>query len=371
VEGFTFDAPLYSDKPAAVTKPLSEMTAANWSYDGQPDTMYETNHFAVKRVVDPNLKAAFGQGETGHVNAVAVTLDREPNDRPLATRYGVLQSKQPIPIPGQASALGLWIKGNAGWGRVAYQLRDAKGEIWTSIGTRDDWNADDPHGWSYVNFEGWRYVRFPLPGSRPYDAARMLETTWWGSREGAKGSYDGIVDLPLSVEKIFVEARNEVPYLSEMKTVPERAFKLSQLIAEYSSPAEATPEAIAASKLRMAIPQWSGPAENPIARLQAEGVGEAPALREFTEPGTFNDGRRMVIHFNEEQGKTYKLYVSRYADGRGADLLNANVKDEQIVTGFRPETEMFLFLTSVGADKKESKPSVPQRLVTHDNFREK
>ena len=32
---------------------------------------------------------------------------------------------------------------------------------------------------------------------------------------------------------------------------------------------------------------------------------------------------------------------------------------------------MYMFLTAVGADKKESKPSKAYKLVTHDNFAEK
>src|SRR5581483_12429444 len=103
------------------------------------------------------------------------TLPVETGDRPLANRYGALVPIRPIVIPGKPKALGVWVKGNASWGRIAYQLRDAKGETWTSTGSKDEWNCDDTHGWSSINFEGWRYVRFPLPGSRPYDAARELE----------------------------------------------------------------------------------------------------------------------------------------------------------------------------------------------------
>ena len=117
----------------------------------------------------------------------------------MAIRYGAIKPVKPIEIPGKASALGVWVKGNASWGRVIYQLHDAKGEIWTSVGTKNDWNCDDAHCWSYVKFEGWRYVRFPLPGNHTWDQARDLETTWWGSRGG-----DGIVDLPLTLDKIIV-----------------------------------------------------------------------------------------------------------------------------------------------------------------------
>jgi hypothetical protein len=351
---------------AKVTKPLTDITGALWTYDGSEDKAYAENHFSVRRIVDPKLTAEFGQGEPEHPDAVAITLPVEPGDRPLATRYGALKLKKPVVIPGKAAALGLWVKGNSSWGRVIYQLRDAKGELWTSTGTKDEWNCDDTHGWSSVNFDGWRYLRFPLPSTAPWDNARELETTWWGSRGG-----DGVVDLPLSLEKIIVEARNEVPWLGEMKLVPERSYKLSHLVAEYEREELATPAALANYKARMPLPVWTGPAENIIAKLSAEGAGAAPELRDFTEPTHFNDGRRMTIHFNEAPGQKYNLYLSIYPDGRGADLLKAGVKSEDIVAGMKPEVPLYLFLTSVGDDKKESKPSKPVKLTTHDNFAEK
>lgn len=366
IDGFDLGAATFDSAPAPITRPLADMTAAKWEYDGTEDKAYAYNHFSVRRIPDPKLTAEFGSGEEGHADAVAVTLPVEPGDRPLATRYGALKLKKPVAIPGKASALGIWIKGNSSWGRIVYQLRDAKGEIWTSNGTKDDWNCDDTHGWSSVTFDGWRYVRFPLPGTHPYDGARELETTWWGSRGG-----DGIVDLPLTLDKIIVEARNEVPWLGEMKTVPVRSYKLSGLVAEYESIEHTAPAILAKSKLRMPLPVWIGPQENLLAKLNAEGSGPAPELREFTEPTHFNDGRRMIIHFDEAADRKYNLYLSIYPDGRGADLLKAGVKSGDQVTGFKPETPMYLFLSSVGADKKESKPSKPLKLITHDNFAEK
>src|SRR5262249_36278938 len=99
--------------------------------------------------------------------------------------------------------------------------------------------------------------------------------------------------------------------------------------------------------------------------------GTAPEITRFTEPNHFNDGRRMVVHFEEAADTKYNLYLSIYPDGRGADLVKAGVKNGDQVVGFRPETSMYLFLTAVGGDKKESKPSKPFQLVTHDNFAEK
>ena len=352
--------------PSAPHRPLAAMTAALWNYDGTPVKAYENNHFGIRRITDPALRIEFAQGEEGFADALAVTLQETSSDRPLANRYGSLVLKKPVVIPGKASALGIHIKGNNSWGRVVYQLRDAKGEIWTSNGTKDDWNCDDTHGWSYVHFDGWRYVRFPLPSSHPYDAARGLETTWWGSSGG-----DGIVDLPLTLDRIFVEARNEVPWLGQMRTVPDRSYKLSQLVVEYAQDADAEPATLIQSRLRAPVPAWAGPASNLIAKLRSEGTDAIPNTPTFTEPDHFNDGRSMIVHFEETAGATYQLYLSLNADGRGAELHAKAVKNGGTVRGLRPEVPMYLFLTSIGPDKRESKPSAPQKLVTHDNFAEK
>jgi hypothetical protein len=79
----------------------------------------------------------------------------------------------------------------------------------------------------------------------------------------------------------------------------------------------------------------------------------------------------MLVRFEMTEGMTYKLYLSLYPDGRGAELLKAGVKDNQLIRGFKPETPMYLYLTAIGSDKKESKPSKPYKLVTHDKFAEK
>ncbi|NQU10025.1 hypothetical protein HQ590_04495 [bacterium] len=376
IEAIQLAEPVYPEQPAPVTRSLGTFAPGRWGWDGSEDAAYAHNHFAVHRIVDPNLKAEFGAGETGHDDAVAISLAEEPGDpsspgyagasRPLAIRYGALKPRRPILIPGKATALGLWVKGNASWGRVVFQVRDAKGELWTANGTKDDWNCDDTHGWSYVNFEGWRYVRFPLPGNHPYDGARELQTTWWGSRGG-----DGMVDLPLKLEQIYVEARNEVAVLGEMTLVPARAYKLAGLVAEYAAKTDVGSATVARYARRKPVPAWSGPSENPIAKLRAAGTGLAPVIKEFAEPHHFNDGRRMVIRFDAAAGLTYKLYLSLYKDGRGADLLRAGVKPGDTVVGFRPELPLYLFLTAVGQDKQESKPSAPYHLITKDNFAEK
>jgi hypothetical protein len=179
------------------------------------------------------------------------------------------------------------------------------------------------------------------------------------------------VDLPLTLERIFVEARNEVPWLGTMKQVPERTYKLSQIVAEYDAEADAAPAVLALHRLRAPAPAWSGPTFNPMQKLQTEGFEAGPAAPRFTEPEHFNDGRSMVLHFEPAADRTYNLYLALQPDGRGAELHQKDVKNGGLVRGLRPEIQMYFFLSAVAADKRESKPSAASKLITHDNFAEK
>ncbi|MEI6425291.1 MAG: hypothetical protein WCP55_23980, partial [Lentisphaerota bacterium] len=102
--------------------------------------------------------------------------------------YSVLKhAKGGVEIPGEPTEVGLMVNGNGGWGRIIFELEDASGQRFISIGAEqsgeptrwmadwmkpeefkdlkssniNDWNTDDAWGRSYINFEGWRYVRFP------------------------------------------------------------------------------------------------------------------------------------------------------------------------------------------------------------------
>ncbi len=357
----------YPERPAGTTVALQPMTADNWRYDGS-EQPFGVHHFGVARAVDPQLTVTLGKEHPDHGSMAEVTLPVQSPDRPLLVRYGTLIADQPREIPGSASHLGVWIEGNSGFGRIVWQLRDAKGEHWISAGTKDDWNADDIHAWSTVCFDGWRYVRFPLPGNHPWDLARTLETTWWGSSGG-----DGIVDLPLSLETLYVEARNEVPYLNRMTTVPNRTWRFAGLTAEYARPEDATPAALATHASRRPLPEWEGPTTNHIAVQARDGIGEAPVITAFEEPHHWADGRRMIIRFDQQPDRRYNLYLSLYPDGRGAELISHpvnGVADNQLVVGLKPDTPLYLFLTTT-TDNQESKPSPPYQLITRDNFAEK
>lgn len=366
INSFTFAGPRYTDKPADITAKLSDFTTDGWKYDGEANEHYANNHMGIARVTDGNLTVRFGQ-QSPHGAAAVVHLPVEPlDDRPVASRYGTIVPAKPIEIPGKANALGVWIEGNSSWGRIVYQLRDAKGQLWTSIGSKDAWNCDDTHTWSYVKHDGWRYVRFPLPGNEPWDGARDLETTWWKSEGG-----DGVVALPLRVERIMVEARNATQVVGDLKIIPIRDYKIAGLVAEYDSSQLQSPAAVALSKIHMPAAKWSGPDTNPMAELRKTGSGSAPAIDGFDEPVQWNDGRNMIVRFKQDEGMKYQLYLSRYEDGRGAEPMRGYYTDNQMVRGLRPGIDMYMFLVGIDAKGEKTKPSPSFKLVTVDKFAEK
>ncbi|MCM8817222.1 MAG: hypothetical protein NC913_06915 [Candidatus Omnitrophica bacterium] len=89
-------------------------------------------------------------------------------------------------------------------------------------------------------------MRFELPGNQPYDCYREPGTCWWGNYNG-----DGIVDLPITLEKIFVERRTHVIVADELKPADINDTLLGDLFAEYENPLDETTQAIRLSQLRM------------------------------------------------------------------------------------------------------------------------
>jgi hypothetical protein len=241
--------PDHSDAaPPADARQVADPGDGSWSYTSERDRTYEHGTFAVQRY--PGKFSAAVVGDPAHGKVLRSTLEKQDALHELMPWYNVLVPKQPVVLDGAPAALGLWVKGASDWGRVIYVLRDAQGERWTSIGTQDQYNCDDVHSWSAFNFDGWRYLRFELPGHTGWDSFRKHGTTWWRSDGG-----DRIVDLPLTLEKIIVEQRTHILYVNDVQPAASSQVEFGKLFVEYADPADATPQAVRISRLRMPPPK--------------------------------------------------------------------------------------------------------------------
>jgi hypothetical protein len=375
VRGLTGDAkvtlgtPDHSDaKPGAQSVALADLGDGSWKLSPERDMDYEDVHleFVKKFPGQFSLQPAAGPDAQG--KALAVHLEKRPKERRTMPFYTTLIPPKPIVIPGKASHLGLWVKAASDWGRVVYCLKDAKGERWLSVGKKGEWNVDDTHNWSAFNFDGWRYLTFELPANAPYDLYREAGTSFWGNYQG-----DMVVDLPLTLEKIIVERRTHVIHLTEQREAAPDDVLFGSLYAEYEKPADKTDEAVRLSRLRLAVPNAPPDLANPIRKLAETGTTDSPEVTKVSQPEREYDGRRCHVHFAPAAGaKTYDVWVSTYADGRGAILLGKDwTAPGQLLTGLSPNTDLYLFVVAKDAAGKASKPGKSFKVNLKDIFPQK
>jgi len=173
--------------------------------------------------------------------------------------YSVLRHNAGVEIPDEPTQIGLMVNGNGGWGRIIFELEDASGQRWASVGAEqrgkptrwmadwltpeefaalktanlNDWNTDDPWGRSAINFEGWRYLQFPLPGNYPGERYHWPYSSQW------RYSGDGVVKYPVKFKKLVITLRENVLHLRDYGPVPRQEIYLKDLMVTYRPPEEA------------------------------------------------------------------------------------------------------------------------------------
>ena len=134
----------------------------------------------------------------------------------LMNEYTVLRLKEPVTLPGEPTTVGLWVKGNSGWGRVFWETEDAAGVRRISCGTPVH-NADvhDYDGRVSVNFDGWHFLSFPITDKSPIpDLSTGSVPNLWHATEADKA-----VSYPLKVTGIAVSLPPQALHLTEMERV--------------------------------------------------------------------------------------------------------------------------------------------------------
>ena len=364
IEAAQVGAPTHTEAPAASHVVLDDFEKADWAYDPAPYERYATVWDMVR--LNGKMESSRAMSSERGSRVWSISLKEDSPEKPFVGWYGVFTPPEPLLIPGKARALGIWVKGNSGWGRVVYELEDAKGEHYISCSTPEAW-FDDGYSWSYFNFDGWRYVEFPLPGNSPGDNCPERNNGWWGR------SAEGVVDLPVKVRKIIFEMPTHQLYVDEVLPVGNLTVEVDDLTAVYDS-AEMMTEAPV--KLQQVAARAAGPArsedaalQNPHRELLEKGVGAPTEIVKFYPPELEYDGTRIHVSIKPVQGaKRYQVWVSTEADGRGARVLADRAETDPLVQGLKPDLPLYFFVTYTDAQGKTSKPSALRKTVLKDEF---
>ncbi len=197
--------------------------AGKWAVAAERDEALEKAHFDFSRRQGKFDIAVKDDAEKG--KALEVKLLPQADVPALCPRYLILKPKEPIPVPGQPTAIGAWVKGNSSWGRVMWEFEDAKGERFFSISAGEGgWMVGDWKARTYLNFDGWNYLGVKL-------------LTWYeGGFYGPERcdwhfTAEGRVDFPIKVSRLVLELRDKVVHLTDLVPVPDPAIRLRDLSA--------------------------------------------------------------------------------------------------------------------------------------------
>jgi hypothetical protein len=241
--------PRYVEKPAgksATLAPLADLT--DWTVEAERDPELEYYDF-----VGPRRKGDFNFVSVptfeGKDKVLQVTPRPIKYGKATMPMYVALAHKKGIPVPGTPTEIGAWVNGNGGWGRLIFELHDASGQRWISIGAEqpgvprqwvedlmapelrgkwakpafNDSNTDDFESLSRFNFDGWRWLAFPLPGNYPG------EKHCWPANSQWRWDKDGVVHYPLTLKRLIVELPEKVLHLKTYAPPPRPEIYLKDL----------------------------------------------------------------------------------------------------------------------------------------------
>jgi hypothetical protein len=150
-------------------------------------------------------------------DCLEVELEQKGEVVPYLPEYAVMRLKTPAAVEGTPTTLGVWVKGNGGWGQLMWEFEDAQGERWLSCGTGG--YGCDVYDWpkqASINFDGWNFVQFPITQASPVRLPNPGEVAeQWRSSGGGNGR----IDYPVKLTGVVVSMTRQALNLTEMKPV--------------------------------------------------------------------------------------------------------------------------------------------------------
>lgn len=145
-------------------------------------------------------------------------VPRKDLPTPLLDEYAVIRLKEPITLEGKPTTLGIWVKGNSGWGQVYWEIEDAAGVRRVSCGTIvHDADVFDYDGRVSINFDGWAFLHFPITGQSPIpDLSTGSVANLWEPSDREKP-----VTYPIKLTGVAFSLPQQALHLTEMVPIKQ------------------------------------------------------------------------------------------------------------------------------------------------------
>ena len=121
-----------------------------------------------------------------------------------------LRRLQTLPAPGKPTAVGVWVQGDSGWGKIIFEIEDAAGALWRTDGVWHDWPGD-----LAICHDGWRFMSYPIDGNT---TERNISpgARWTSTSPTKKGS----IQFPIQLVGLSIVLNRKALDLTEMQEVP-------------------------------------------------------------------------------------------------------------------------------------------------------
>ncbi len=165
---------------------------------------------------------------TGNGAGISVKFDVSalPENAWNEAGYTELILKKPIEVPAQAGRIGIWVKGNWSRGRLFWEITDALGRKYLSIG--DPYNGAFGLVHAYENhfgYDGWRFLSFPL--SPKYAVPESFYSYQW---HGPDRRSAASMRPPFRVTRIILTTTAKIDRIFEMLPVKNQEITLGTIL---------------------------------------------------------------------------------------------------------------------------------------------
>lgn len=225
VAGLTLGAPAHPEvklKQSVVVDAMNDTNA--WRIVEKADPVFE-KHCPYLPMTRGDLTL-----EAGRDNTLKAILRPQAGVADIVGRYAIMEPvKGPLPITGKPDTIGVWVNGNAGWGRIYFEFEDANGKRWLSNRTEDKlWDLSDWKGETSIGHEGWRFVYLPLPTLYPSGYYRPSFRHWQCDGAAVKNIEPA---YPIKLARLYIVLREKLVHVTEMTPPASPAIEIKNLTA--------------------------------------------------------------------------------------------------------------------------------------------